>query len=416
MPDAAPLTIAELTRQVKDLVEANFPQVAVIGEISNFTRASSGHLYFSLKDEEAQIRAVMWRGSAMRVRFQPQDGLEVIAIGRLEVYAARGTYQLVVDQLQPRGLGGLELAFRQLQEKLEKEGLFDPERKRPLPRFPRRIALVTSPTGAAVRDMLQVMTRRWPAVDVVLLPVAVQGDGAAEQIAAAIEYAPRIPQVDVIITGRGGGSLEDLWAFNTEVVARAIYASPIPVVSAVGHEIDVSISDLVADHRALTPSEAAELAVPSAEEIRQLLSACRRQLVAGLKDRAARARLQLEHWSSRPVMQRPLQRIDETRQRLDDWDAALRSAWERALRHMRDALALAAGRLEALSPLSVLQRGYSITQRDDGTGVIRSAAEVAPGERLRTRLHHGELLSEVLEVRESSAIDPNHHETNSLGD
>ncbi|HUG18793.1 MAG TPA: exodeoxyribonuclease VII large subunit, partial [Planctomycetaceae bacterium] len=230
MSDSSPLTISELTRQVKDLVEGNFPSVAVVGEISNFVRASSGHLYFTLKDEQAQMRAVMWKGSASRLQFDPKDGLEVIATGRLEVYAARGSYQLVAERMLPQGMGGLELAFRQLQEKLANEGLFDPEHKQPIPRIPRRIALVTSPTGAAVRDMLQVMSRRWPALDVVLLPVAVQGEGAAEQIAASIDYAPRIPGVDLIITGRGGGSLEDLWAFNEEIVARSIFACPIPVI------------------------------------------------------------------------------------------------------------------------------------------------------------------------------------------
>jgi exodeoxyribonuclease VII large subunit len=399
MPETAPLTISELTRQVKDLVEGNFPAVAVVGEISNFVRASSGHLYLTLKDEHAQMRAVMWKGAASRLRFDPRDGLEVVAIGRLEVYAARGSYQLVAEQMLPQGMGELELAFRKLQEKLAQEGLFSAEFKQPIPRIPRRVALVTSPTGAAVRDMLQVMGRRWPALDVVLLPVAVQGDGAAEQIAASIEYAARIPGVDLIITGRGGGSLEDLWAFNEEIVARAIFASPIPVISAVGHEIDVSISDLVADRRALTPSEAAELAVPSRDELVQTLRGLRMQLVAALKNRAARARLQLEHWASRPVFERPMQGIDERRQRLDDWSRELESLVSRLVEQRRQSLTRESARVDALSPLSVLQRGYSITRRPNERASLTDSSRVEPGDLLKTVLHRGEFLSQVTEVR-----------------
>ena len=398
MPDSAPLTISELTRQVKDLVEGNFPAVAVVGEISNFTRASSGHLYFTLKDEHAQMRAVMWKGSASRLQFDPRDGLEVLATGRLEIYAARGSYQLVADRMIPQGMGGLELAFRQLQEKLSKEGLFDPERKRPLPRIPRRIALVTSPTGAAVRDMLQVMSRRWPALDVVLLPVAVQGEGAALQIAASIDYAPRIPGVDLIITGRGGGSLEDLWAFNEEAVARSIFACPIPVISAVGHEIDVSISDLVADRRALTPSEAAELAVPSREDIEQLLRSTRAQLARSIQNRAAQARMRLEHWSSRPVFHRPMQRIDEFRQRLDDWSQDLESAVKRLIEKRRQSLEHQAARLDALSPLNVMKRGYSITSLPSDNKTLTNTTQLELGDQLKTVLHHGTIVSEVTEI------------------
>ena len=267
MSNVPVLTISQLTRQVKNLVEEHFPFVRVIGEVSNCTVAGSGHVYLTLKDEAAQIRAVMWRSKASRLKFELHDGLEVVASGPLEVYEARGTYQLIIEQLIPQGVGALELAFRQLQEKLAAEGLFDPERKRPLPEFPRRIALITSPTSAAVRDLLQVITRRWQAVDLLIIPVPVQGEGAAEEIAAALRSVHRIPQCDVVITGRGGGSLEDLWAFNEEIVARAIYECPIPVISAVGHEIDISISDLVADRRALTPSEAGELVVPLRVEI-----------------------------------------------------------------------------------------------------------------------------------------------------
>src|SRR5580765_4753669 len=250
MPQPPILTVSQLTREIKDAVEGNFPLVWVQGEVTNCTRAGSGHVYLTLKDDSAQIRAVVWRNTAARLRFELHDGLEVVAAGPVEVYEARGTYQLIVEQLLPQGVGALELAFRQLCEKLSAEGLFAAERKRKLPRFPRRIALITSPTGAAVRDMLQVITRRWQGTDIVIVPVAVQGEEAAAQIAAALAAVHRIPRVDVVITGRGGGSLEDLWAFNEEIVARAIFGCQVPVVSAVGHEVDFTIADFVADARA----------------------------------------------------------------------------------------------------------------------------------------------------------------------
>src|SRR5262245_44460896 len=233
MPAAPILTVSQVTRQIKDAVEGNFPLVYVVGAVSNCSRAGSGRIYLTLKDDAASLRAVVWRSTAAGLRFELHDGLEVIAAGPIEVYEARGTYQLIVEQLAPRGLGALELAFRQLCAKLEAEGLFAPERKRPLPRFPRRIALVTSPSGAAVCDMLQVITRRWPAANIVVVPVPVQGDGAAEQIAEALSTVHTIPEVEVVIAGRGGGSLEDLWSFNTEIVARAVYKCMVPVVSAV---------------------------------------------------------------------------------------------------------------------------------------------------------------------------------------
>lgn len=394
MTESAPLTITQFTHQVKDLIEANFDTVTVVGEISNFTRASSGHLYFTLKDENAQLRGIMWKGNAARMKFDIHDGLEVVVTGRLEVYAARGSYQLISSRMIPQGMGGLELAFRQLQEKLAKEGLFDPEHKQPIPRFPRRIALITSPTGAAVRDMLQVMTRRWPGLNIVLLPVAVQGDGAAEQIAAAINYAPRIPDVDLIITGRGGGSLEDLWPFNEEMVAREIFACPIPVISAVGHEIDVSISDLVADRRALTPSEAGELSTPSAEDLKVGLVGLQNQMATALRNRAHQARLQLDSLESRPVFARPLQQIDDLRQQLDEWDADLKQSLQRAFDQKRNRVEQLASRLDALSPLNVLKRGYSVTRTTDGR-VVKQTSDVKSGEEIITRLIDGEVSSQV---------------------
>src|SRR4029077_1511347 len=262
------LTVSQLTARIKNSLEGAFPSVWVAGEVSNFSRPQSGHSYFTLKDDQAQIRAVMWRSATGRLKFDLADGLDVICHGHIDVYAPRGSYQLVVDELQPKGVGALELALRKLREKLSAEGLFDVARKRKLPAFPRRVAFVTSPTGAAIHDFLQVLRRRWRGVDVLVIPARVQGEGAANEIVAGIRLANRVsPRPDVLVVGRGGGSLEDLWSFNEEPVVRAIAASKIPTVSAVGHEIDVTLADLVADVRALTPSEAAERIVPAAEEI-----------------------------------------------------------------------------------------------------------------------------------------------------
>ena len=403
-----PLTVSELTDHVKNLVEAAFPYAWVVGEISNCTGARSGHIYFTLKDDEAQLRAVMWRSRASRLRFDVHDGLEVIAAGPIEVYKARGGYQIVVEELVPQGVGALELAFRQLQQKLAAEGLFDPARKRPLPRYPRRIALVTSPTGAAVHDMLQVLTRRWQATNVVIVPVPVQGDGAAPQIAAGLERAARLPEVDLIITGRGGGSLEDLWPFNEEVVARAIARSPIPVISAVGHEIDVSIADLVADRRALTPTEAAEIAVPNRVEVAGELRRLEQRLTASLRERAVRARLQLDAMASRRVFTNPLQRVHDLAARLDDLDERVKRRLARRITDGRQRLAALGASLDALSPLAVLNRGYSITRRAGGE-VVRTAESVQTGEELVTLLGRGRLRSTVTAI-DTDEMDGNGRE------
>ncbi|MFN0053375.1 MAG: exodeoxyribonuclease VII large subunit [Planctomycetales bacterium] len=389
------LTVAQVTRQIKDAVEGNFPLVYVLGEISNCTRAGSGHVYLTLKDDTAQLRAVIWKGTASRLRFDLHDGLEVIAVGPVEVYEARGTYQLVVQQLAPQGIGALELAFRQMCEKLEAQGLFAQERKRPLPRFPRRIALVTSPTGAAVRDMLQVITRRWPAAKVVVVPVAVQGEGAAAQIARALQTVHRLPEVDVVIAGRGGGSLEDLWAFNEEVVARAIFDCRIPVVSAVGHEIDVTIADLVADRRALTPSEAGELVVPHRDEVLADLRRLQQRLAQGLRAQAVAARGRLDSLATRRVFTRPLERLHDHARRLDEWDLRLRRAIGHRLETARQQLGSASATLLALSPLQVLERGYSVTRRSDSGSVVQSAQQVQPGDLIETRLRAGRIVSRV---------------------
>lgn len=392
------ISVSQLSSLLKGVVETSFPCVWVAGEISNCTKAASGHYYLTLKDETAQIRAVIWRGAALRLRFQIEDGLQAIAVGPIELYEARGTYQLIIEQLIPQGLGPLELAFRQLHDKLATEGLFDPERKRPLPRFPRRIALITSPTGAAVRDMLQVITRRWNQSDIVIVPVPVQGDGAAVQIAAALRRVHLIPDVDVVITGRGGGSLEDLWPFNEEVVARAIFDCPIPVISAVGHEIDVSISDLVADRRALTPSEAAELVVPNGEEVRGELDHLRRRLSQALQGRATRARMQLDSLANRRAFTHPRERLHTQEQRLDELIERAVRALRNRLSGSRKEINSLALQLDALSPLQVVQRGYTLTFQEGTATPVRAADQVNVGDSLTTYFAQGQVTSRVEQV------------------
>lgn len=389
------LTVTQLTRQIKDAVEGNFPLVWVLGEVTNCTRAGSGHIYLTLKDDSAQIRAVIWRNAAARLKFELRDGLEVVAAGPVEVYEARGTYQLIVEQLMPQGVGALELAFRQLCEKLAAQGLFAAERKRPIPRFPRRIALVTSPTGAAVRDMLQVITRRWRAADIVIVPVAVQGEGAAAQIAAALRSVHRIPGVDVVIAGRGGGSLEDLWAFNEEIVARAIFECQIPVVSAVGHEIDVTVADLVADVRALTPSEAGELVVPHRDEVRAELRRLQQHLAQALRTQAAAARAHLDALGSRRVLTRPVERLHDLARQLDELEMRGRRAVANRLKMARQQVVAFGRALEALSPLKVLERGYSVTRLIPSGTVVRSSDQARPGDEIETLLQSGRITSRV---------------------
>jgi exodeoxyribonuclease VII large subunit len=403
-----PLSVWELTSQIKDLLEAAFPEVWVTGEVSNFARPQSGHCYLTLKDDRAQVRAVMWRGVAVRLRFDLHDGLEVICRGRLDVYAPRGSYQLIIEDILPRGMGVLELALRQLREKLAREGLFDPARKRPLPPQVRRIAVITSPTGAAIHDFLQVLGRRWRGADVLVVPVRVQGEGAAAEIAAAIETVNRLDErrvgqpgtrpIDCLVVTRGGGSMEDLWAFNEEPVVRAIAASRIPVISAVGHEIDVTLSDLAADVRALTPSEAAELVAPAAEELAAQLRQIEQRLAAALRGRVESARARLDAVARHTAFRRPYQLIFELARRLDELDARTLRAVRGRTRFARQQIDTLAGRLESLSPLAVLGRGYSLTQRTADGQIIRSAAELSPGAQITTRFAHGQAISRVDQV------------------
>ena len=369
-------SVGELTARIKAALERGFAEVAVRGEISGLSRPRSGHVYLKLKDETAQISAVLWKSDAERLVFDLDDGLAVRAWGKIAVYAPRGEYQLTIRNLEPEGIGALELAFRQTVERLKAEGLFDLERKRPLPRFPKRIVVVSSPTGAAIHDFLQVVNRRWRSVEVLIVPAKVQGAGAAQEVAAAIALANKISGVDFIVLARGGGSLEDLWAFNEEVTARAIFGSRLPVVSAVGHEIDVTVADLVADVRALTPSEAGERCVPDLEEVRRHIDRLGQRL----------------HQAGRG-------RLDDARYQLD----RIKDRLERSIRYDLEArrakISRAAASLEALSPLGVLARGYSVTTRKGHGVLLRSSDEVTPGDLIESRLASGSLVSQVVEVR-----------------
>ncbi|MEO1998555.1 MAG: exodeoxyribonuclease VII large subunit, partial [Planctomycetaceae bacterium] len=355
----------------------------------------------------AQIRAVIWRSTARRIRVELEDGLQVLAVGPVELYQARGTFQLIVEQLQPQGVGPLELAFRQLQKKLAAEGLFAPEHKQPLPRFPNRIALITSPTGAALRDMLQVIGRRWTASHIIVLPVLVQGQGAAEQISAAIRTVHQLPDVDVVVVGRGGGSLEDLWAFNEEIVARAIFDCPLPVVSAVGHEIDVTIADLVADHRALTPSEAGELVVPFEPEVRRLLDQLRSHLAVSLRERCHRSRITLDAIAGRRIFTRPAELIHDRQIATDELGQRLRNTITRRIEDATNRVATTAAALDALSPLKVLSRGFSVTlNSSQDHRCVRSIDDVAPADQLRTLLQDGQVTSRVESIELTRSPSP----------
>ena len=390
------LTVSQLTSLLKGVVEESFPSVWVSGEISNFSQPHSGHCYFTLKDDAAQIRAVAWRSTAARLKFNLTDGLELICHGRLDVYPPRGSYQLVVDDAQPKGMGALELALRKLREKLAAEGLFDPERKRSLPKFPRRIGFVTSPTGAAIHDFLEVLRRRWHGVEVLIVPVRVQGDGAAQEIARGIATANKLrPPLDVLVVGRGGGSLEDLWSFNEEAVVRAIVASRVPVVSAVGHEIDVTLADLAADVRALTPSEAAERVVPSVEEISSRLRSLTERCLLAAQRHARRNRERLEALKNRRPFLRPFARIQDLSRRGDELEARVDRGICRILSDRNGHFQRLAGKLQSLSPLSVLARGYSLTSDAKSGELLRSVRRIKSGQRLLTRLADGEFFSFV---------------------
>jgi exodeoxyribonuclease VII large subunit len=433
-------TVTELNRAAGELLEEAFPRVWVEGEISNWKIYPSGHAYFSLKDEGGQISAVFFRATSRQFRFEPRDGLAALAAGRVGLYSQRGQYQLIVDELEPKGKGALQLAFEQLKEKLQREGLFEAARKRPLPALPRTVGVVTSPTGAVIRDILNVLGRRFANLRVLLNPVRVQGEGAAAEIAAAIAELNRRGDVDVLIVGRGGGSMEDLWAFNEEAVARAIAASAVPVISAVGHETDFTIADFVADLRAPTPSAAAELVVESKAALEGRIDELARRLRSGAEARLRGAHHRLDALAVRRMIGDGRRRLRELAQRIDGDDAALRRAgeaqlaarrrsverlaaalahlsprarWEllgarlgpvrarladagaRAVSSRRERVAAVSGRLEALSPLGVLGRGYSICRRLPGLGIVTDASTVPAGAEVEVLLRRGALRATV---------------------
>jgi exodeoxyribonuclease VII large subunit len=432
------LTVSELTAGIKDLLESTFDEVWVEGEISNLRRPPSGHLYFTLKDENSQIRGVLFKQQSRYLRFELEDGQHVICWGRVGIYEKRGEYQLILDYVEPRGIGSLQLAFEQLKQRLFEEGLFDEARKRALPLVPRRIGIVTSPTGAVIRDMLHILRRRFANIEVLLYPVRVQGEGAAEEIADGIAYLGAQGEVDVIIVGRGGGSLEDLWAFNEEVVARSIFACPIPVISAVGHETDFTIADFVADVRAPTPSAAAELVVQQKRDLIRTIEMLRERMLRGMDRLLVSSRDQVSGVEAR--IKDPRRRIEEHRLRLDEqwsrlaqatqrtWrengertERVLQLLWARGpaheIRSYSEAMAqlnrgLKAGvatiltskhkgwekevaRLDALSPLAILGRGYSITRRLPDGLILRAAEEVEIKGQVAVRLSRGEIICRV---------------------
>ena len=411
--------VSEVNQLVKQMLDGEpmLQGICVRGEVSNYKMYPSGHHYFTLKDPGGALRCVMFRGQASRLRFRPENGMEVIAQGRIAVFPRDGAYQLYCDALTPVGAGDLAAAFEQLKAKLYAEGLFDPAHKKPLPPYPEKIAIVTSSAGAAVHDMIRILRRRWPLTKVVLLPVRVQGAEAPPEIAGAIRYADRWKVGDVIVTGRGGGSMEDLWAFNEEVVARAIYASEIPVISAVGHEPDVTIADFVADLRASTPSNAAELAVPDQNEIYMSLLGDGERLEGAVSARLARYRQRLDRLAASRPMTEPASYFREKRllldfqgsrlahglrgaaskqrERLSALSAALPNGAARTVAQRRERLNALAASLDAMSPLKVLGRGYAIARREDGKAVL-SAADVASGDKLKLTLSDGSVDCRVL--------------------
>ncbi len=416
------LSVTQLTEAVRHSLNGEFADVWVSGEISGLTRPQSGHIYLTLKDENAQLSAVIWRTAAQRIRFEPQPGTRVLCRGYLDVYPQRGTYQLIVEAIQPLGEGALQLAFRQLHDRLKAEGLFDMRHKKQMPAIPRRVVVITSPSGAAIHDFLQVVTRRWPHLDVLIVPVKVQGHGAADEIARALKMCGgRFAfEPDVIVVTRGGGSIEDLWAFNEEQVVRAIFDCPVPVVSAVGHEIDTTLCDLVADLRALTPSEAGEKLVPNVVEVRQLLAEVRVRIDRLVLEQYNRQRERLTTIASRPSLRQPLQTIQQRGQQLDAMDGKLHRLAEQRLKSVRQRLAhslnvlsISAGKLipgarlqlHQLASASKLNRPMNLVQE------LRSKAKqlgqelIAAGARVReTNLQRLQLLEGKLDAFDPTAV------------
>jgi exodeoxyribonuclease VII large subunit len=402
-----PLSISQLNWYIKNLLEQSMPSLWAEGEVSDLSRPSSGHLYFTLKDQQSQIRAVIWRSAAQRVPFKIEDGMSIVCCGGVEVYPPRGTYQLIISKLQPQGIGPLQLAFQQLHQKLKAEGLFDEERKKPLPKFPRRIGFVTSPSGAALHDFIEAARRRWPDFELIVIPARVQGDQAAGEIVRGIRMACRFPEpLDLLIVGRGGGSLEDLWCFNEESVVRELSRCNLPTISAVGHEIDVTLSDLVADARALTPTHAAQLALPDREELVNCLEQWRHRTHQAARLRIKNASQRIDYLAERSVLAQPHNLHIQRRQRVDDWELKARIAIWNLLRSRKDQMQTLTRATAALSPLNVLARGYSLTQSSTNQRPIRSWQEVELDDEITTTLADGSLQCRVIQRRPASGSRP----------
>ena len=394
-----PISVGDLTDHIKMVVEGTFPPVWVSGEISGLTKARSGHIYFTLKDDRAQLRCVIWRTAAQFMRFDLKDGQAVFCHGELEVYAARGSYQLVVRKAEAQGVGALQQAFLRLQAKLDAEGLFAAERKRAIPKVPRRIAIITSPSGAAVRDFLQAASERWNGAEIIVVPALVQGEGSATSLVRAIRTSNRMkPKPDVIVLSRGGGSLEDLWSFNEEPLVRAVAESRIPTVSAVGHEVDVTLCDLAADVRALTPTDAATKVIPDSEMIAGAMASLQNHLQRTMRNMIESRKQRLEALSMRPILRKPHEILHLRSRRLDELDARANRAMNARIQLSKGKVATLAASLSALSPLDVLTRGYSVTL-DKNANAIDSSDQVNVGDTLTTKLHQGEIESTVIRIR-----------------
>lgn len=399
-PENSIFTVGELNGQIRDCLQSVFGTVWVAGEITDLSRPNSGHLYFSLKDPSGNIKGVVWRTAASRLGFEPEDGMQVVCCGEIDVYPPRGTYQLIVRQMQLQGEGALQASLRKLRAKLEAEGLFDTQQKRPLPRYPKRIAVVTSPSGAALRDFLEVVRRRWTDIEIIVIPTRVQGLDVGPEIARSIRRALQLsPLVDAVLVTRGGGSLEDLWGFNDEQVVRAIYNSPVPVVSAIGHEIDVTLSDLVADRRALTPTEAGELLVPDGVDLKRRLGTVEQRMRSLVRARFDNAHAAIERLSESRAFRAPFAPLRERERTLDELQQRANHAIHRRTEAAKTQLANLVGRLETLSPLKVLERGYSLTQKNQQ--VVTSTDQLEVNDEIQVRLSKGQVSAIVSKLNES---------------
>ncbi len=391
-------TVSELTKYIRVILEDSFPSIWVEGEISNYTLHSSGHMYFSIRDANATLKCAMFRRANEKMRFKIKDGMKTICFGSISVYEARGDYQLIVEEIEPKGVGALQLQFEQLKEKLRKEGLFDESHKISIPFLPTRIGIVTSPTGAAIRDILNIARRRFANVEIIINPVKVQGEGAKDEIARAIREFNKLKNIDVMIVTRGGGSLEDLWSFNEEAVARAIYDSEIPVISAVGHEVDYTISDFVSDFRAPTPSAAAELVIPKKEDLVNAIASSLTRMKNALANKMDALRERLENLKGSYILRQPLNIILQYAQRIDDLKKGIDMRLNHIVKMREENFRLLASKLEALSPVAVLSRGYSITMRLPQGEIVKDAKALKKGDEVETQLGKGKFKSRVEEI------------------